>query len=89
MTYFSLWLDPDNASVAIERYDSKEALLKALQMDNDGDFQLEDYATQSDIGDKWNSNSHKGKYQFILIRGEIVTPIPMQIIKSIDIPPLA
>ena len=85
MTYYSLWLDPDDASIIIKRYDSKETLLDALRRDSDGTFSLEDYATDTDIGERWESSYHKGKYQCILIRGEIVTPILIQTIKNIDI----
>ena len=86
MTYFLLSLDPDSAAIEILRYATKAALLKAMHEEDD--LSLEDYATDTDIGDGWESDDHTGPYRYIIMKGEVVAPLATKIIEieEVDIP---
>jgi hypothetical protein len=86
MAYFLLSLDPDSAAITMQRYATKDALLKTMHWD--GNISLEDYATDTDIGDGWESDDHTGPYRYIIMKGEVVAPLATKIIEieEVDIP---
>ena len=96
MAYFVLHTDPDNASVTLTRYEEDEQgkLLERLhyyydddveESGGDGDgIDLTHFATKDQIGTSWTSETC-AKFDCIILHGEIVTPAPRTIVKTLSL----